>query len=81
LITSLHDLEVISKVIDRPAELLLYLRRRTDSGVATHYRGSDELDLFMLFLDGGLYVEPDPDEVRDQYPTAPPPRNRDPQTI
>jgi hypothetical protein len=31
----------------------------------------------MLFLDGGLYVEPDPDEVRDKYPTAPPPRNRD----
>jgi hypothetical protein len=37
-ITSLHDLEVISAVIERPAEFLLYLRRRTDSGVATYYR-------------------------------------------
>ena len=76
-VASLHDLEVISKVIDRPAEFLLYLRRRTDSGVATHYRGADELDLFMLFLEGGLYVESDPDEIRRQHPNAPPPRNRD----
>ncbi len=74
-IASLHDLEVISKVIERPAEFLLYLRRRADSGVATYYRGADELDLFMLFLDGGLYVEPDPQEVRLQHPAAGPPRS------
>jgi hypothetical protein len=72
-IASLHDLEVISKVIERPAEFLLYLRRRADSGVATYYRGADELDLFMLFLDGGLYVEQDPEEVRLQHPAAGPP--------
>jgi hypothetical protein len=76
-IASLHDLDVISKVIARPAEFLLYLRRRTDSGVATHFRGADELDLFMLFLDGGLYVEPDPDEIRRQHPTSGPPNKRD----
>jgi hypothetical protein len=75
-IASLHDLEVISKVTERPAELLLYLRRRADSGVADYYRGADELDLFMLFLNGGLYVEPDPDEVRLQHPFAAPPRTR-----
>jgi len=74
-IASLHDLEVISKVIERPAEFLLYLRRRADSGVATYYRGADELDLFMLFLDGGLYVEQDPEEVRLQHPAAGPPRS------
>jgi hypothetical protein len=73
-IASLHDLEVISKVIDRPAEFLLWLRRRADSGVATYYRGADELDLFMLFLDGGLYVEPDPEEVRRRHPAAGPTR-------
>ena len=71
-IASLHDLEVISKVIDRPAEFLLWLRRRADSGVATYYRGADELDLFMLFLDGGLYVEPDPEEVQRNHPAAGP---------
>jgi hypothetical protein len=74
-IASLHDLEVISKVIDRPAEFLLYLRRRTDSGVTTYYRGADELDLFMLFLNGGLYVEEDPVEVRLQHPAAGSPRS------
>lgn len=74
-IASLHDLEVISKVIERPAEFLLYLRRRADSGVATYYRGADELDLFMLFLDGGLYVGQDPAEVRLEHPAAGPPRS------
>ncbi len=74
-IASLHDLEVISKVIERPAEFLLYLRRRADSGVATYFRGADELDLFMLFLEGGLYVEPDPEEVRLQHPAAGSPRS------
>ncbi|MBI5232683.1 MAG: hypothetical protein HY876_11040 [Coriobacteriales bacterium] len=69
-IASIHDLDVISRVIDRPAEFLLYLRRRTASGVARHYRGSDELDLFMLFLGGGLYVEDDPDEIYRAHPRA-----------
>lgn len=76
-ITSLHDLEVISRVLDRPAEFLSYLRRRTDSGVATYFRGTDELDMFMLFIGGGLYVEPDPDEVRLAHPTAPPVSRRE----
>lgn len=76
-IASLHDLDVISKVIDRPAEFLLYLRRRTDSDVATYFRGADELDLFMLFLDGGLYVEPDPAEVQRLHPTAGSPTGRE----
>ncbi len=75
-IASLHDLEVISKVLDRPAEFLLWLRRRADSGIATYYRGADELDLFMLFLDGGLYVEPDPEEVRRRHPAVGPSRSR-----
>jgi hypothetical protein len=72
-IASIHDLDVISRVIDRPTEFLLYLRRRTDSGVAQHYRGSDELDLFMLFMDGGLYVEDDPDEIHRLHPRTSPP--------
>lgn len=62
-ITSLHDLDVIAGVLDRPAEFLLYLRRRTGPEIAEHFRGCDELDLFMLFVDGGLFVEPDPDEI------------------
>ena len=76
-VTSLHDLATISSVIDRPAELLLYIRRRSDSGVASLYRARDQLDLFMLFLNGGLYVEPDPDEVHRLYPATPPPSKHD----
>jgi hypothetical protein len=71
-IVSIADLEVIAKVLERPAEFLLYLRRRTDSGVAKHFRAMDELDMFMLFMAGGLYVAPDPDEVRRVHPRTPP---------
>jgi hypothetical protein len=76
-IASLHDLATIAEICDRPAEFLLYLRRRTDSGVTTHYRAIDELDLYMLFLGGNLYVEADPDEVKSNHPTVPPVNNRD----
>lgn len=76
-VASLHDLAVMSEICDRPGEFLLYLRRRTDSGVATFYRGVDELDLFMLFLEGGLYVDEDPEEVRRTHKTVPPARARD----
>jgi hypothetical protein len=51
-IASLHDLKVISKVIERPAEFLLYLRRRADSGVTDYHRAADEPDLFMLSWTG-----------------------------
>jgi hypothetical protein len=72
-IASIHDLDVISRVIDRPSELLLYLRRRTESGVAHQYRGCDELDLFMLFMNGGLYIDDDPDETHRLHPRTSPP--------
>ena len=76
-VTSLHDLETIAQVCDRPSEFLLYLRRRTDSDVSTYYKASDELDLFMLFMNADLYVEPDPDELQAQHPTRPPVTSRD----
>lgn len=71
-VTSLHDLATIAEVNERPSEFLLYLRRRTDSGVTTHYRAEDELDLYMLFLGGKLYVAPDPDQTRATHPAVPP---------
>ena len=76
-IASLHDLATIAEICDRPGEFLLYLRRRTDSGVTTHYRAADELDLYMLFLDGALYVEPDPEQIKADHPTVAPVKNRD----
>ncbi|SDE24273.1 hypothetical protein SAMN05660485_00299 [Blastococcus fimeti] len=76
-VASLHDLMTISLTLDRPAEFLLYVQRRSASGVARHYRAVDELDLFMLFLQGGLFVEPDPDEVYQRYPSSQPPTKAD----
>ncbi|MBT2473278.1 hypothetical protein J7E68_01475 [Microbacterium sp. ISL-103] len=66
-IVSLHDLMVVADVVDRPAEFLLYLRRRTESEVSLRFEALDELDLFMLFLQGGLYVDPDPERVSEEF--------------
>ena len=72
LVLSMHDLAVIADICTNPAEFLLYLRRRTDSDVMKYFRALDELDLFMLFLDGSLYVEDDPHDVRSAHPSASP---------
>ncbi|WP_286139804.1 hypothetical protein [Arthrobacter sp. Rue61a] len=66
-VVSLSDLAIISEVLDRPAEFLLYLRRRTESEVSLKFWAIDELDLFMLFLSGNLYVEPDPDRTSEEF--------------
>lgn len=71
-IVSLHDLAVIARVIEHPAELLLYLRRRTSPTFAQVFHAVDELDLFMMFLSDGLFLEEDPDKVAAANPAAPP---------
>ena len=76
-LASLHDLEVITSVLERPSEFLLYLRRRTEPGIASNFRGLDELDFFMLFMGGSLYVEPDPDETVRAHPRSSPPTAAD----
>lgn len=76
-VVSLHDLAVISKTIDHPAELLLYLRRRTEPDFAKVYSAVDELDLFMLFLLGNLYLDPDPDKVFAMNPARRVPTSRE----
>lgn len=68
---SLHDLDLIVELIDHPSEFLLYLRRRTDPLVTVIYIAPDELDLFLHFQQKGLYVEPDPDELRERFPYLP----------
>lgn len=70
-IVTLHDLMVVAEVIERPTELLLYLRRRTESGVSLNSASFDELDHFMLFLSGGLSMDPDPDRIREEFSGAP----------
>lgn len=70
---SLHDLELIVELVDRPAEFLLYLRRRRHPDVTVMFRASDELDLFLHFFEAGLWVEPDPTQVRRAFPFLPEP--------
>jgi len=65
---SLHDLRIITEIVDRPAELLLYLRRRTEPEVTRFYHAIDELDFFLEFCGNGLYVEPDPDRIQAELP-------------
>lgn len=72
-IVSLHDLRVVSELLDRPSELLLYIRRRTQLEVTRWIRSQDELDYFMHFLDQGLYIEPDPDTRYKELPELGPP--------
>jgi hypothetical protein len=74
---SLHDLRIISELVDRPAELLLYLRRRTEPDTTRRFHAIDELDFFLYFLDSQLYVEPDPDVVHSELPQLGLPRVRD----
>ena len=70
---SIHDLDLITRLVDRPAEFLLYLRRRHDPEATVFYTAPDELDLFLYFFEAGLYVEPDPDQIRAALPWLPPP--------
>lgn len=65
---SLHDLELITVLVARPAEFLLYLRRRRNLDTTTMFAAADELDFFMYFLNVGLWVEPDPDPVQEVFP-------------
>ncbi|MGW6027600.1 hypothetical protein [Streptomyces sp. NPDC055099] len=70
---SLHDLRTISELLARPAELILYLRRRTDVETTQKFDAVDELDLFLHFYEGGLYVEPDPVRIARELPQFGPP--------
>lgn len=72
LVLSLHDLAVIAEIGERPSEFLVYMRLRTDSPVTVYYRALDELDLYTLFLSGGLYIPDDPDEIKAAHRAAPP---------
>lgn len=59
-IVSLHDLEVTCQLIARPAELVVYLRRRTNPETSRVFMAMDELDYLLEFFASGLYVEPKP---------------------
>jgi len=74
---SIHDLELITELVERPAEFLLYLRRRRDPNVTIMFSAPDELDLFLYYFEAGLYVEPDPQGVNAAFPFLPAPSTAD----
>lgn len=76
-VVSVHDLQTIAEVVDRPAEFLLYLRRRSNREVSLAYSSPDELDLFLYFYESGLYVAPDPKKMVAELPHLGEPRTSD----
>lgn len=76
-VVSIHDLQVIAQIVDRPAEFLLYLRRRRDPEVSLAFAAPDELDLFLYFYEAGLYVAPDPAVMAAELPYVASPRPSD----
>ncbi|PPI05320.1 hypothetical protein [Rathayibacter sp. AY1B8] len=74
---SLHDLQVIIDLVDRPAEFLLYLRRRTSPLVPLKFRAPDELDLFLYFFEAGLFVEPSSHAASGELPHLSTPKPTD----
>jgi hypothetical protein len=65
---SVHDLRIITELVERPAEMLLYLRRRTEPDVTSRFHAVDELDFFLEFYSTCSYVEPDPKRVQEEIP-------------
>lgn len=74
---SLHDLRIVSELVDRPAELLLYLRRRTEPDITRRFHAIDELDFFLHFLAAQFFAEPDPERMHRELPLLGTPRVRD----
>ncbi|MEV1005265.1 hypothetical protein [Nonomuraea sp. NPDC050202] len=55
-IVSLFDLWVICEIAEGPAQLLHYLQQHEQAINLNMITASEELDLFMMFLDQGLYL-------------------------
>lgn len=65
---SIHDLALVCELVEHPAELLLYLRRRRDPEATLAYSATDELDYFLYFYAKGLYVPFDPVKAGTELP-------------
>lgn len=65
---SLNDLRLIIELVDPSATamFLLYLRRRRHPEATVMFAATDELDFFLYFFENGLYVQPDPEIMKDE---------------
>ncbi|WP_124344077.1 hypothetical protein [Cellulomonas algicola] len=64
---SQHDLHVITEIVEGPAQMLAYLDQHEKAVTAGVLGVSEELDLFMMFLQDGLWLGDSLDE--DGQPT------------
>jgi len=64
---SIHDLDLIAELAEHAGIFLLYLRRRRHPEATVYYTAPDELDLYLYFLESGLYVEEHPDRLRAAF--------------
>lgn len=69
---SIHDLDLISHLAQHPGLFLLYLRRRRHPDATIFYTAPDELDLYLYFLESGLYVQENPIRLREIFDFIPP---------
>lgn len=69
---SIHDLDLIALLAQNPGVFLLYLRRRRHPDATVFYTAPDELDLYLYFLEAGLYVPEDPFRLRKTFSFIPP---------
>ena len=67
---SLNDLRLIVELVDPTAVamFLLYLRRRRHPEATVMFSAADELDFFLYFFENGLYVQPDPEAMKNELP-------------
>lgn len=67
-LVSIYDLHIVSDLIQHPAELVLFLRRRTHPVIVSSFASGDEMDYFMRFLGGGLHPEDEADPSESNIP-------------
>jgi hypothetical protein len=60
-VVNIHDLEVATKLLDRPAEFVHFLSRRRRASTMNNIQAADELDYVMHYLTEGLFPEGTPD--------------------
>lgn len=65
---TLHELEVIVELVEYPAQLVHFLRRRSRLNQLGGRLATDELDWFSLYLHNGLYFE-DEEHALVRYPS------------
>ncbi len=63
-IVNIHDLGIVTEIVERPSELIHYLSRRLRASASNQVLANDELDYFMHYLTRGLYTDEPTDGIQ-----------------